>query len=151
MQITILVTGKCRDKSMLALEKEYMGRLPASWRATVRELPDGETPEAEADAQLAALDALPEPNMKVMLDERGEQMGSRDFAAKFEAWQGRGVKAVALLIGGANGISAKVKAKADVVLAFGKLTMPHQLVRVVLAEQIYRVHTIIAGHPYHRD
>lgn len=150
MQIVILATGKCREKNMLALEKEYLGRLPASWKVQVRELAD-DGKEAEAVSQLAAIAAAPEPRVVVFLDERGEQVGSRALAEKFAGWQGRGIKAVVVVIGGADGLSGRVKAKGDWVMAFGKLTMPHQLVRVVLAEQLYRVQTILAGHPYHRD
>lgn len=151
MQIVILATGKCREKNMLALEKEYLSRLAAQWRASVRELPDNESKDVEAEAQLSALQSLPEPRMVVFLDERGEQVGSRAFADKISVWQGQGVKAVVFVIGGANGLSERVKSKAGWVMAFGRLTMPHQLVRVVLAEQIYRMQTILAGHPYHRD
>lgn len=151
MQVLILATGKCRDKNMLALEKEYLGRLPTHWKVVVRELPDGNGKEAEGVSQLAALEGLPVPRIVIFLDERGEQVGSRALADKFAAWQGRGVKSIAVVIGGADGLSDSVKAKGDWVMAFGRLTMPHQLVRVVLAEQLYRVCTLLAGHPYHRD
>lgn len=151
MQLVILATGKCRDAHMRALESEYLGRLPGFWRVAVKELADGEMPESEAAGQLAAFAALPKPAIKVVLDERGAQVDSRGFARKIAGWQGDGVKALAVLIGGANGVHETVKKQADWVWSLGKLTMPHQLVRVVLAEQVYRAWTLGAGHPYHRD
>jgi len=152
MLLMVLATGKCRDAHIRALEDQYWQRLPANvWRVQVRELPDAATPEEEAPAQLAALAALPQPNIKILLDERGKQVASRGLAEKFGAWRGQGVKAVAVVIGGANGTSEKVEQAIDWTLSFGALTLPHQLVRVVLAEQVYRVHTLLVGHPYHRD
>ncbi|MBI1309038.1 MAG: 23S rRNA (pseudouridine(1915)-N(3))-methyltransferase RlmH [Proteobacteria bacterium] len=151
MQLVILATGKCRNKPMLALEEEYYARLPAGWKVSVRELPEHDDPVAEHAGQKAALDKLPLPNVKILLDEKGEQVDSRGLAAKFEKWRGQGVKAVAVVIGGASGVSAPLLEEVDWVLSLGRLTMPHQLVRVVLAEQLYRVQTILSGHPYHRD
>lgn len=151
MQLVILATGKCRDKHMLALEKDYLGRLPAHWRVAVRELADGATPQEEAAVQRAALASLNGPVMKVMLDERGELLDSRGLAAKVGAWQGQGAKTMAVLIGGAAGLAPELRAEADLLLGFGRLTFPHQLVRVLVAEQFYRVHTLLTGHPYHRD
>lgn len=152
MQLIILTTGKCRDAHLKALESQYLSRLPDNqWRVVVRELPDGETPEDEAAAQLVALAGVPMPGVRVLLDEVGENVSSRELAGKFQHWQMEGVKAVAILIGGANGISKQVLNRVDWVWSLGKLTYPHQMVRLVLAEQLYRVHTIIAGHPYHRD
>lgn len=152
MQLIILTTGKCRDAHLKALESQYLSRLPDNqWRVVVRELPDGETPEDEAAAQLVALAGVPMPGVRVLLDEVGENVSSRELAGKFQHWQMEGVKAVAILIGGANGISKQVLNRVDWVWSLGKLTYPHQMVRLVLAEQLYRVHTILAGHPYHRD
>lgn len=152
MQLIILTTGKCRDAHIRALESQYHTRMPENmWRITVRELPDGATPEEEAGGQLVALAAVPMPGVRILLDERGENLSSRDFAARFEHWQQDGIKAVCILIGGANGVSKTVAQRTDWVLSLGKMTMPHQMVRLVLAEQLYRMHTLLAGHPYHRD
>lgn len=150
MQITILATGKCRDKAMLALEKEYHGRMASPWKVSVRELPEDENKEVEAKGQLAALASLGEV-VKVVLDERGELLGSRELAGKFSGWRDGGRRGVAVVIGGANGVNEAVRKQADLVLGLGRLTYPHQLVRVMLAEQVYRVMTILNGHPYHRD
>lgn len=152
MQLIILTTGKCRDAHLRALESQYLTRLPENmWRVTVRELPDGATPEEEAAAQLMALAGVPMPGVRILLDERGENVPSRRLAEKFQGWQGDGVKAVCLLIGGANGVSKSVAQRVDWVWSLGALTYPHQMVRLILAEQLYRMHTLISGHPYHRD
>lgn len=152
MQLIILTTGKCRDAHLKALESQYLGRLPDNmWRVTVRELPDGETPEEESGGQLMALAGLPMPAVRILLDEKGQNVTSRDLAAKFEGWQKDSVKAVCLLIGGANGVSKQVMQRVDWIWSLGAMTLPHQMVRLVVAEQLYRVHTILTGHPYHRD
>jgi 23S rRNA (pseudouridine1915-N3)-methyltransferase len=152
MQLLILTTGKCRDAHLKALESQYLGRLPENqWRVVIRELPDGETPEDEAAAQMVALAGVPVPGVRILLDEDGENVSSRELAGKFKEWQMDGVKAVAILIGGANGVSKTVLQRVDWVWSLGRLTYPHQMVRLVLAEQLYRMHTINAGHPYHRD
>lgn len=152
MQLIILTTGKCRDARIKALESEYLTRLPDSaWSVRIRELPTGETPDEESGGQLLALAGVPSPAVRILLDEDGEQLSSRALADKIGDWQGQGVKAICFLIGGANGTSKSVLKRIDWVWSLGKTTMPHQLVRVVLAEQIYRAHTLLVGHPYHRD
>lgn len=152
MQLIILATGRCRDAHLKALESQYLTRLPDNmWRVTVRELPDGETPEEEAGGQLMALAGLPVPAVRILLDERGQNISSRALSEKFATWQGDGIKAVCLLIGGANGVSKQVAQRVDWIWSLGSLTLPHQMVRLVVAEQLYRVHTLLTGHPYHRD
>ncbi len=84
------------------------------------------------------------------LDERGEQLTSGEFASAVAAWRDAGTPTLAFLIGGADGLDPALLARASRTLAFGALTWPHQLVRALLAEQIYRAVTILAGHPYHR-
>lgn len=152
MHLIILATGKCRDIHLKALESQYLTRLPENqWRVQVRELPSGETPEEESGGQLMALAGVPSPAVRILLDEQGEQVTSRAFADKVAGWQEQGVKALCLLIGGANGTSKEVLPRIDWVWSLGKTTLPHQLVRVVLAEQVYRAHTLLTNHPYHRD
>jgi 23S rRNA (pseudouridine1915-N3)-methyltransferase len=152
MQLIILTTGRCKDAHLRALESQYLTRLPDNmWRVTVRELPDGDTPDEEAGGQLLALAGVPMPAVRILLDERGENVSSRELSEKFRTWQGESVKAVCLLIGGANGVSKQVTQRVDWVWSLGKMTLPHQMVRLVVAEQMYRVHTLLTGHPYHRD
>jgi 23S rRNA (pseudouridine1915-N3)-methyltransferase len=86
----------------------------------------------------------------VALDERGVEVGTLQLADKLRDWQSQG-RDVSLIIGGADGLHASVKQKADWLWALSKLTLPHAMVRVLLAEQLYRAHTVISNHPYHRE
>jgi 23S rRNA (pseudouridine1915-N3)-methyltransferase len=86
----------------------------------------------------------------VALDERGRNLSSTEFASRLERWRDEGVRDIAFLVGGADGLAQSVRDRADFVLALGTLTWPHELVRVLVAEQIYRAWTIVQGHPYHR-
>ncbi len=86
----------------------------------------------------------------VALDERGLEITTLQLADKLTQWQLAG-RDVALIIGGADGLHASVKQKADWLWALSKLTLPHAMVRVILAEQLYRAHTVISNHPYHRE
>ena len=94
---------------------------------------------------------IPHGAKVIVLDERGENMKSLELAAKIENWQINGVSEICFLIGGADGHLQSTRDKADLLLSFGKLTLPHMLMRAVLTEQIYRVQTIISHHPYHRE
>ena len=86
----------------------------------------------------------------IALDERGQEVTTLQLADKFKDWQFSG-RDVALIIGGADGLHASVKQKADWLWGLSKLTLPHAMVRVLLAEQLYRAHTVISNHPYHRE
>jgi 23S rRNA (pseudouridine1915-N3)-methyltransferase len=151
MKTTILAIGKARGVEAEWAD-EYIKRLGrdvavSEWTAS-KSLPPADTQKAEAQW---ILKSIPAKATVVLLDERGKDMGSRDFAAKVAAWQDRGVQDLCFIIGGADGVTDDVRARADFMLCFGKLTWPHRLVRVMLLEQIYRARQIIAGHPYHRD
>jgi 23S rRNA (pseudouridine1915-N3)-methyltransferase len=87
----------------------------------------------------------------VALDERGETLDSASFTGALKSWRDAGRPAVVLVIGGPDGLGTEVTERADLTLAFGGATWPHQLVRIMLLEQIYRAVTILAGHPYHRE
>jgi 23S rRNA (pseudouridine1915-N3)-methyltransferase len=106
---------------------------------------------AGGEDESAALLRRSEGMYRVALDERGAQFTSRDFAAKVSGWEQDRVKDIALLIGGADGHSAELRAKAGMTWALGKLTLQHELALVVVMEQIYRAYAIKAGLPYHRD
>ena len=87
----------------------------------------------------------------ILLDERGQDLPSRDFAARLEDWQEQGAAQLTFVIGGAEGVLDVMRQRADFILGFGRATWPHRLARVMLLEQIYRARQITAGHPYHRD
>jgi 23S rRNA (pseudouridine1915-N3)-methyltransferase len=151
MKLHILAIGKLRGPEAEWCA-EYVKRLKnditIKEMAASKNLPPVETQRAEA---ALLLKALPPKAFTVLLDERGKDMTSRDFAARLQEWQDHGHDAIAFIIGGADGVTDEVRAEADVTLGFGRLTWPHRLVRVMLLEQLYRAQQINAGHPYHRD
>lgn len=151
MKITILAIGKARgvEAEWAAEYQKRMGNAVAVQEfAAPKSLPPDAAQKAEGQLLLKA---LPPKSLIVLLDERGHDLSSRDFAAKISGWQDQGVGDLVFIIGGADGVAPEIKAKADFTLGFGRLTWPHRLVRVMLLEQIYRARQIIAGHPYHRD
>jgi 23S rRNA (pseudouridine1915-N3)-methyltransferase len=91
------------------------------------------------------------PVTTIALDEHGRSMGSEDFAQRLLRWRDDGKPALSFVIGGADGLDPDFVKQADLVLSFSPLTWPHQLVRIMLAEQLYRATTILSGHPYHRE
>jgi 23S rRNA (pseudouridine1915-N3)-methyltransferase len=109
---------------------------------------DAATRMSEEAAAIAA--AIPEKSMLVALDERGENIDSKAFARHLGRWRDEGSGNTIFVIGGADGLSPDLRRKAKLSIAFGSATWPHQMVRVMLLEQLYRAATILAGHPYHR-
>lgn len=103
--------------------------------------------KAEATAVLARIT----DGEFVVFDERGRTATSGEFAENLGAWRDSGRPAVSLVIGGPNGLDAACRERASLCVSFGRLTMPHQLVRILVVEQLYRAMTILAGHPYHRE
>lgn len=145
MKATILAIGKCKRGSPEAeIIGEYVKR--SSWDVMIKEK-DNANQEDEAHF---LQDNIPPAAKVIVLDERGANMSSLDLAAKIEGWMLNGCSEVCFLIGGADGHLPSTRDRADLLLSFGKLTLPHMLMRAVLAEQIYRVQTIINHHPYHR-
>jgi 23S rRNA (pseudouridine1915-N3)-methyltransferase len=150
MKIHILAIGKARgvEAEWAAEYKKRLGEtVDVLEFAAPKSLPPAETQKAEAQYLLKALKPK---SFVVLLDERGKDMSSRDFAAQLSSWQEQNSD-VTFIIGGADGVTNDIRAKARVTLGFGRLTWPHRLVRVMLLEQIYRAKQITAGHPYHRD
>ena len=146
MKVTILAIGKCKAKSPEAeIIAEYVKR--CSWEVTVKEQ-DNSTQEQEAKF---LQEHIPAGAKVIVLDERGENLKSLELAEKIRNWQLNGISEVCFLIGGADGHLPSTRDKADLLLSFGRLTLPHMLMRAVLSEQIYRLEKIIEGHPYHRE
>lgn len=126
---------------------EYLKRIP--WPIQVKQLDIKE--KFPSDKQkifegIELLKSIPESNYIIALDETGDQFTSRDFALKLEKID----RPISFIIGGAYGLSDEVRVKANMILAFGKMTMPHMIARLVLIEQIYRAYSIINNHPYHK-
>ena len=155
MKITVCAVGKLAGRSEeRALTDDYMGRFDQ----TGRKLGWGPFSEIEVEgrkgssmAKEATLlrKARPTGAVLVCMDERGRVMSSPDFAGKLRGWADQG-RDLAIVIGGADGIDPDLRARADFALSFGAMVWPHMLVRVMLAEQLYRAASILAGGPYHR-
>ena len=146
MKASIIAIGKCKkgspEEQIIA---EYIKR--SGWDLSIKEQ-DNSSQEKEAKFLLST---IPHGAKVVVLDERGENIKSLELAAKIETWMNNGCSEICFLIGGADGHLQTTRDKADLILSFGKLTLPHMLMRAVLAEQIYRIQTIINHHPYHRE
>lgn len=145
MKITLGVIGKCKSNSPeYEIMKRYKERM--KWDMIIKEK-DNSTQEEEAKFLQSCISS----NAKVIvLDERGQNITSPELAKIVENWMQNGSSELCFLIGGAEGHLETTRSKADLVLSFGKLTLPHILMRAVLTEQIYRIETIINHHPYHK-
>lgn len=151
MRVTLAAVGRAKAGPLRDLYDLYRGRL--AWPFTLIEVEErrplrGEELKAREGALLLA--AVPARARLIALDENGRSRTSADFARLIGQWQDEGVKDLAFAIGGAEGLSAGVIARAELVLSLGVMTWPHLLVRALLTEQLYRAETILAGHPYHR-
>jgi 23S rRNA (pseudouridine1915-N3)-methyltransferase len=134
---------------------DYAKRMPAELRLELKAVkaePRGSRTAAQLmAAEAARLEAaIPRGARRVCLDERGNRVTSAELAARIAAWQGEGRDA-ALLVGGPDGLDPALRARCDEALRLSDLTLPHALVRVVVAEALYRAWSIQAGHPYHRE
>ena len=146
MRATIIAIGKCKKNSPEAnIISEYTKR--SSWQIIIKEK-DNSNQKDEAEFLVSS---IPTGAKVIILDERGENLKSTELAKKISEWQLNGVSDICFLIGGADGHLETTRQHADLLLSFGKLTLPHMLMRAVLSEQIYRIQTIISGHPYHRE
>lgn len=138
MLLHVIARGKIGRSPEAELVARYEKRI--TWPVRFTELPDagGRLPEAAAQQRL------------VLLDERGKNLSSDEFAAILCRWRDEGVREARFLIGAADGHGDNLRREADLLVAFGKQTWPHLLARAMLAEQLYRATSIVAGHPYHR-
>jgi 23S rRNA (pseudouridine1915-N3)-methyltransferase len=151
LRLLIVAVGRLKSGPHLDLQRFYAERLttPLEIREVEerRKLPGPARQASEGELLLAA---LPERAVVVALDERGKGLSSADFAKQIAKWQ-QTAPTVAFLIGGADGHSAAVRARADYLLGLGAMTWPHLMVRAMLCEQLYRAQQILAAHPYHRE
>jgi 23S rRNA (pseudouridine1915-N3)-methyltransferase len=149
MRMTVAAVGRVRDGPIADLIRDYTRRLP--WDVTFREVTEGRDASrrksVEAEALLAA---VPEGAALVALDEQGKAMTSGDFAAWLGERRDNGQRDIAFLIGGADGLDDSIVDRAGLKLSLGRMTWPHLMARLLLVEQLYRAHTILTGHPYHR-
>ena len=156
MRLTIAAISRIRSGAERELVDDYVSRATGTGRSIGlgpvgeieidnRALPD-RTAESKALAETIQAGAK-----SVFLDERGKGLSARDFANRLGKWRDEGVRETVFVIGGADGLERSVLPKPDLVIAYGNTVWPHKLVRVMLAEQLYRAASILAGKPYHRD
>lgn len=151
MRLAVIAVGRSRDAAFLALWRDYAERCRPALELREVEDRQARSPDERRERESRLLlDAAPKGGRLVALDGTGAQLDSVGLARRIGAWRDQGVPHAGFLIGGADGHDPALLAQADLVLSLGLMTWPHQLVRVMLAEQLYRAETILAGHPYHR-
>jgi 23S rRNA (pseudouridine1915-N3)-methyltransferase len=150
MKFQFIWIGKTKDKNWRALQDEYMRRLSHFVKCEIVQIRDSaphESPEIEGNRILQLLN---QNSFVCLLDVKGRSLSSFDLAREITNWQNRGLKEIAFIIGGAEGVSAAVSEKANYMLSLSFLTFTHEMARVVLLEQLYRGYTIIKGFPYQK-
>ncbi len=159
MRLIIAAVGRLKAGPERDFSERDSGRVEKGGRSIgFRSLDIVEVRESRAqEAQRRAYEesvtltgAIPDGAVMVALDEKGSSLDSGTFALNLQRWRDAGRPATVFIIGGAEGLSPEIRQRADLTLAFGATTWPHQLVRIMLLEQLYRAVTILAGHPYHR-
>ncbi len=138
MRLHVIARGRIGRGAEAELVARYAKRM--TWPLVLTEL-----------SETAPLPDMPPQTRLVVLDERGPALTTRAFADRLAGWRDDGVREARFLIGGADGHDAAMRDSADWLLAFGPATWPHLLVRAMLAEQLYRATSLLAGHPYHRE
>ena len=140
MRLHVVAHGRIGRGPEADLVDRYLKRI--AWLLTLTEL---------SDAGSGKVPDLPTPAVTILLDERGNALTSRGFADRLAGWRDDGMREARFVIGPADGHGDAARANAGLLLSFGPATWPHLLVRAMLAEQLYRATSLLAGHPYHRD
>jgi 23S rRNA (pseudouridine1915-N3)-methyltransferase len=159
MRLIVAAIGRLKAGPERELAERFRDRVAKAGRAVglrdieiveIRESKAAETARRVLEESIALANIVPERAVLVALDETGENLDSGSFTGTLRGWRDAGRPAAVFCIGGADGLGEDVRRRADLKLAFGAATWPHQLVRIMLLEQLYRAVTILAGHPYHR-
>ncbi len=157
MRINLICIGKTDDREIAGLISYYQNRLPKHWNFSITEIPDVKnaknlSPELikKEEAKLFS-QSLESADYVVLLDEKGKQFTSREFAAKIENWMNASTKRVSFLIGGAYGFADEIYERANEKMSLSKMTFTHQMIRLFFVEQMYRADQILQGKPYHND
>ncbi len=157
MKINLLCIGKTDDKEIKNLINYYLARLPRHWNFENIEIPDVKnarnlTPDLlkKEEAKLF-LNQIENTDLVVLLDEKGKQFTSREFAQKLDSYQNNSIKKICFLVGGAYGFSEEMYQRANEKISISKMTFTHQMIRLFFVEQIYRADQILQGKPYHND
>jgi 23S rRNA (pseudouridine1915-N3)-methyltransferase len=158
VRLSLLAVGRLKNGPERELVERYRQRIDGMGRALglsgfdLVELPESRArreDDRRSEEASALLDKVGS-SVLVAFDERGRSPSSEAFAERIRQWRDEGRAGIACVIGGPDGLDPKVRQRADLVVSFGALTMPHQIVRALVVEQLYRALTIMAGHPYHR-
>ena len=156
MHVRLVAVGDRQPSWVTSAFSAYASRLPRQWRFRLQEIPAAQRSRNDA-AEVAKsregdklLAGIRTADYVILLDERGSQLSSRDLAVRLGAWQTNGADLV-FVIGGPDGVSSAVQGRANFAWSLSRLTLPHGLARVLVAEQLYRAWSLTTGHPYHRD
>ncbi len=156
MRFTIVAVGERMPGWIDEGFADYARRMPRTLRVDLKEVRPETRREGRSLAQILETEAeriesaIPKGNLRVALDEHGRALTSVELAEQIETWKSDG-RDVALIIGGPDGLAPRFKAPPESMLCLSSFTLPHGLVRVILAEQLYRAISILANHPYHRE
>jgi 23S rRNA (pseudouridine1915-N3)-methyltransferase len=152
MRFRIIWTGKTRDARLRALIDDYSERLSHFVRCEVTELREvGRTDKSGIDKETQRIsDRLRPGSITVLLDPDGTEWTSQQVAAQVQSWEGNGIKEVAFVLGGPNGLADDFKSRVDQRWSLSRLTLTHEMARVLLFEQLYRAYTIVHGLPYQK-
>lgn len=156
MQVTVIAVGHRMPEWIENGFKEYAKRMPSEWHFSLKELkPVERTSNRKAETVMAAeamkiVSAIPKGAKIIALDEHGKDLTTIQLADNMKKWLQDG-RDLVFVIGGADGLDAAIKKQADMLVRLSSLTLPHGMVRILLAEQLYRTSTILQNHPYHRS
>ncbi len=156
MKITVVAVGKLKERFWSDACAEYAKRLGGYATVRVLEVPDRDPAKSGGEDGARALEgkailaAIPDRSHVILLDVAGKERSSEEIAARLDDLMVRGSSSITFVIGGSCGVSDEVYARADERLSFGRITLPHNLARVVLLEQAYRAFKIMRGEPYHK-
>ena len=157
MRINLLCIGKTDDKKITELISYYIASLPKHWNFEMIEIPDAKNARNLSSDLLKKEEAklffnhIENTDLVILLDEKGKEFTSREFAQKLNYYQNNSIKKVCFLIGGAYGFSVEMYNRANEKLSLSKMTFTHQMIRLFFVEQIYRADQILQGKPYHND
>jgi 23S rRNA (pseudouridine1915-N3)-methyltransferase len=153
MRLRLIWVGKTRNAHLRALAEDYLKRLSRFARCEVTEVREGGAADERQcldEEGKRILGALASDTLAVLLDVGGGQWASEELAGQLEAWEGRSLKEAAFVVGGHLGVSEAVRRRADVRWSLSRLTLTHEMARVLLLEQLYRAYTITRGLPYQK-
>jgi 23S rRNA (pseudouridine1915-N3)-methyltransferase len=159
MRIVVAAIGRLKQGPERELAERYRKRAADAGRGIglrgveiveIRESRAREVEKRVIEESIALANVISEGGITIALDERGDNLDSLAFAGHLKRWREAGRPAATFLLGGADGMTASLRDQAELRISFGKATWPHQLVRIMLLEQIYRAVTLLSGHPYHR-